>query len=103
MTVRFKLIMLLIAVILTANSVLCLVGVHYVGRIWLEQIQDHVLANLGTAVASYQNQVQRIQDLLEVTSLDDSLVRPCARIEFGPCAQSLGRFGCRSPGLSDSA
>ena len=92
MTVRFKLIMLLIAVILTANSVLCLVGVHYVGRIWLEQIQDHVRANLGTAVASYQNQVQRIQDLLDVAVLDDSLVPADPDALSDHTRQSLGRF-----------
>lgn len=92
MTVRFKLIMLLIAVILTANSMLCLVGVYYVGRIWLDQIQDHVRANLGTAVASYQNQVQRIQDLMSVSVVDHSLA-PAVHAGFtGDARQSLGRF-----------
>lgn len=92
MTVRFKLIMLLIAVILTANSVLSLVGVHYVGRIWLDQIQDHVRANLGTAVASYQNQVQRIQDLLDVAVLDHSLAPAVRETCSDHTRQSLGRF-----------
>lgn len=92
MTVRFKLIMLLIAVILTANSVLCLFGVYYVGRVWLDQIQDHVRANLGTAVASYQNQVQRVQDLLEASVVDRSLARAAQDAASDDARRSLGRF-----------
>ena len=39
MTIRFKLTMTAIAVILLANSLLLLVALKYVGQIWMQEVQ----------------------------------------------------------------
>lgn len=70
MTVRYRLIMLAIAVILTANSLFSLAGVHYLGRVWLDEVQERVWSSLQAAVASYANHEQRIRDCLQATALN---------------------------------
>jgi two-component system NtrC family sensor kinase len=92
MTVRFKLIMMAIAVILAANSILSLVGVHYLGHIWLSEIQDRALAHLSSAAAAYGNQAERIQDLLQVTSLDHVLAQAVSEDRELAMRQSLNRL-----------
>ena len=97
MTVRFKLIMMAIAVILTANSILSLVGVHYVGHIWLSEIQDRARANLSSADAAYANQVERIQDFLQATSLDHILTQAVSDDRDQAVRQSLHRMHASGP------
>ncbi|MHB8951401.1 MAG: sensor histidine kinase [Pirellulaceae bacterium] len=92
MTVRFKLIMMAIAVILTANSILSLVGVHYLGHIWLAEIQDRTRAHLGSADAAYANQVERVRDFLQATSLDHFLTQAVSREQDQAMRQSLDRM-----------
>jgi len=73
MTIRFQLIMLLVAAILAVNSVLSLVGVSYVNAVWMREIQDRVRVSLNSAQAAYNNHEQRILSFLEATSLDRSM------------------------------
>ncbi|UCD30183.1 MAG: cache domain-containing protein [Planctomycetota bacterium] len=69
MTVRFKLTMAFIAVILVANSVLSLVTVKHVGRVWLEEVQTRVRLDLNSARASYNNHLDGIVRFLQAASL----------------------------------
>jgi len=69
-TIRFKLTMAAIAVILVANSVVSLIGVEYAGRIWLREVQTRVRLDLNSAWAAYDNQIERIALLLRTMSLD---------------------------------
>jgi len=47
MTVRLRLTIAIVAVILVANCALSLVTVLYMGQIWLDEVQTRVRLNLG--------------------------------------------------------
>ena len=70
MTIRFKLTMVSIAVILVANSLLSLVGVEYLGSVWLEEVQTRVRRNLNAAWGAYDNRVDRVLYFLRAVSVD---------------------------------
>jgi two-component system NtrC family sensor kinase len=73
MTIRFKLTMLALAIILLVNSLLSLAGVHYLGRTWLEEIQSRVRLDLTSADTVYGDYVRRIETFLSAAALDQSL------------------------------
>jgi two-component system NtrC family sensor kinase len=73
MTIRFKLTMVFIAVILVANSVLSFVGVEYLGSVWLDEVQKRVLRNLSAAKAAYDGRIDRLCYFLRAASVDHSL------------------------------
>ena len=73
MTIRFKLTMVFIAVILVANSVLSLVGVQYLGSVWLDEVQKRVLRNLSAAKAAYNGRIDRLGYFLRAASVDRTL------------------------------
>lgn len=70
MTIRFKLTMGAIAAIVVANSLLALVNVVNLERIWLEEVQNRVRLDINSARAAYQNHVDRIACSLSVAALD---------------------------------
>ena len=59
MTIRFQLIMLLVAAVLAVNSVLSLLGVGYLNSVWMREIQDRVRVSLNSVHAAYENHQQR--------------------------------------------
>lgn len=64
MTVRFKLTMATIAVILVANAVLSLVGLEYAERAWLREVQYRVRLDLNSARATYQSRIDQTAQYL---------------------------------------
>ena len=64
MTVRFKLTMATIAVILVANAALSLVGLEYAERIWLREVQYRVRLDLNSARATYQARIDHTANYL---------------------------------------
>jgi two-component system, NtrC family, sensor kinase len=64
MTVRFKLTMATIAVILVANAVLSLVGLEYAERAWLSEVQYRVRLDLNSARATYQSRIDHTAQYL---------------------------------------
>ena len=70
MTIRLKLTMAVIAVIFIANSVLSLVTVQHIGRVWIREVQKRVRLDLNSARAAYQNHIDGLARFLEASSLD---------------------------------
>ena len=64
MTVRFKLTMASIAVILVANAVLSIVGLEYAERVWLREVQSRVRLDLNSARATYQARIDQTAQYL---------------------------------------
>ena len=64
MTVRFKLTMASIAVILVANAALSLVGLEYAERAWLREVQYRVRLDLNSARATYQSRIEHTAQYL---------------------------------------
>ena len=64
MTVRFKLTMASIAVILVANAILSLVGLGYVEEAWLREVQYRVRLDLNSARATYRCRLDRSAQFL---------------------------------------
>ena len=73
MTIRFKLTMVFIAVILVANSVLSFVSVEYLGGVWLDEVQTRVRRNLNSARAAYNDRIDRLLYFLRAVSVDRTL------------------------------
>ena len=84
MTIRFKLLMLAIAAVLVVNSLLSLAGVQYVGRIWLNEIQQRVRMDLNSAAAAYDDYIDRIDTFLRAASLDQALAQALHRGDVEP-------------------
>jgi len=64
MTIRLKVTMAAIAVILVANSLLSLVGLEYAQRVWLREVQSRVRLNLNSARSDYNHHVDGIARFL---------------------------------------
>jgi two-component system NtrC family sensor kinase len=92
MTIRFKLTMMAIAGILVANSVLSLVIVAYLGRVWLGEVQTRVGRNLNAARARYDARGERISFFLQAVASDESIpgkVRQKKHAELARMLQNL--------------
>jgi two-component system, NtrC family, sensor kinase len=74
MSIRFKLTLGAIAVILVANSLLSLAYVVYLERIWLDEVQTRVRLDINSARAAYQNHIERISASLTAASLDQKQI-----------------------------
>lgn len=79
MTIRLKLAVGSILVILLANAVLSLVAVQYLERVWLDGVQTHVRLNLQSAQAGYRAQYRDITRFLQAAALDRSLIDAAKR------------------------
>lgn len=88
MTIRVKLTMMFIAVILVANSALSLITVHYVSRVWLDEIQNNVRLDLNSARIIYDRHIERNANFLRAVALDQSLADALARND----CDELGRL-----------
>ena len=68
MTIRLKVTMAAIAVILVANSLLSLVGLEYAQRVWLREVQSRVRLNLNSARSHYNYHVDGIARFLRAVT-----------------------------------
>mgnify|MGYP000694254380 CR=1 FL=1 len=88
MTIRFKLTMASLAVIVVANSLLSWVVVGYLGHVWLEEVQTRVRLDLNSARAAYQSHLQQIVRFLQALSVSRAI---SAGLETG----NQGELGTR--------
>ena len=73
MTIRFKLIMAAIAIVVVVNSILTLVAVDYLEHRWLDEVQNRVRLDLRAARASYESCIGGHAQFLEALALDGIL------------------------------
>lgn len=73
MTTRFKLTTAAVAVLLVANAMLSLVGVLYLERVYVGEVQTHVRLDLNSARSAYAAYGQRIEHFLRAAALEDEL------------------------------
>lgn len=96
MSIRFKLTITAVAVILVANSLLSFITLQYLGYVWLGEVQTRVQRNLNSARASYQKRVELIAACLEGAALDRTLpaaVKRDDRAELAAILRSLHGTG----------
>ncbi|HUT88056.1 MAG TPA: cache domain-containing protein [Thermoguttaceae bacterium] len=79
MTIRLKVTMAAIAVILVANSLLSLVGLEYAQRVWLREVQSRVRLNLNSARSDYNHHVNGIARFLRACTLDQGIASAVGR------------------------
>ena len=79
MTIRFKLTMIVIAVILVANAVVSLVTVKSAADFWLNEVQRRVRLDLNSARTAYQSRIDAIATFLKAVSLDDRIATAAAQ------------------------
>jgi two-component system NtrC family sensor kinase len=91
MTIRFKLTMTAIAVILLANSVLLLVAMEYVGRIWMQEVQAQVGLDLNSARAAYQGHVEVTNVFLRALALGRTMASAIEHNDRGQLRSLLDR------------
>ena len=90
MTVRVKLTMVSIAVILVANSIASLGTVRYIGHVWLQEVQQSVRLDLNSAWAAYDNRIESITQFLGAICLDDSLAAALEQSDSAELNRLLG-------------
>ncbi len=79
MSIRFKLTITAVAVILVANSLLSFITLQYLGYVWLREVQTRVQRNLNSARAAYQKRGELVAACLEGAALDHGLRSALAR------------------------
>lgn len=70
MTIRVRLMIAAIAIILVANVLHAWFTLAYVQRIWFSELQTRVELNLNSARAAYSHSIERLHTLLRAASLD---------------------------------
>ena len=78
MSIRFRLTIAAIAVILVANSLLSFITLQYLGRVWMGEVQTRVRRNLNAARAAYQKHLEVIAAFLRATARDRTLAAAVA-------------------------
>ncbi len=81
MTIRFKLTMGFLGVILMFNALLSLITVKHVGQVWLQEIQNKVKLDLNSAREVYRRDKQQIARFLEGAAFDAGLPKMLASRE----------------------
>ncbi|MBM4319761.1 MAG: hypothetical protein FJ125_07335, partial [Deltaproteobacteria bacterium] len=81
-TIRFRLTMGIIAVVLLANVTVSLVTVLHVNRVLLEEVQTRVTLDLNSARTIYNAHLQNITHFLHAISLKRSLAGPLGTSEL---------------------
>jgi len=92
MSIRFRLTIAAIAVILVANSLLSFLALQYLGRVWMREVQTRVRRNLNSARAAYQANSEVIAAFLQATARDRTLAAAVAendRATLGAMLRSL--------------
>lgn len=91
MTIRFKLTMAFIAVILVANAILSLVTVKHLGQVWLKEVQTRVRLDLNSARAVYDGHLSSMTRFLQAAALHRVLVSGAASSNMSELEDRLGR------------
>jgi two-component system NtrC family sensor kinase len=73
MTVRLRMTIGFVAIILVANSILYFIAVRHVSRVFLQEVQTRVRLDLNAAWMVYNNRFESIEEFLRVVSLDKSI------------------------------
>jgi len=79
MSIRFRLTIAAIAVILVANSLLSYIALRYLGDAWMGEVQNRVRRNLNSARAAYQGHMEVVAAFLRATARDRTLASAAAR------------------------
>jgi two-component system NtrC family sensor kinase len=79
MTIRFKLTMAAIAIVVVTNSILALVAIEYLEHRWLDEVQNRVRLDLNSARTSYDNYLAGLSRFLEGVAIDQDLFRGLAK------------------------
>ena len=96
MTIRFRLTMWAIAVVLVANSLLTAVYVLYLEKVWLGEVQTRVRLDLNAARAAYNGHVESISRFLRAAAASRSwadAVQDDHRAELTSLVDNLSREG----------
>ncbi len=78
MTIRFKLSIWAIAIIVVANSILSLATVKYLGDIWLREVQTRVRLDLNSARSAYDHRQELIAASLRAAAVSGRLAEALA-------------------------
>ena len=93
MTIRFKLIMAAIAIVVVANLFHTLLAVDYFEQRWLDDVQNRVRLDLNSARASYDNYLLGMSQFLEGVAVDRDLARELGKTpEKTPSEASRARL-----------
>lgn len=92
MTIRLKLTVGVVAVVLVANSLLSLVSIEYLQGVWLKEVQTRVRLDLNSARAAYGAYLDRIDAFLRAAALDERLTDALRRNDRGQLAAQLARL-----------
>lgn len=92
MSIRFKLTVIAVAVILVANTLLSFVTMHYLSYAWLDEVQRRVRRNLNSARAAYRKQVDTTAAFLQAAALDGNLAAAVAQGDRARIRGVLGRL-----------
>ena len=93
MTLRFKLTMASIAVILIANSLLSVAGVEYLQRVWMDEVKARVWIDLNAARTAYDGHIARVASFLRAAAADKCLQSALANATKGARAGAGGARG----------
>jgi two-component system NtrC family sensor kinase len=72
-TVRLRIAIGFMAIILVANSILYFITVRHISRVFLQEVQTRVRLDLNAAWMVYNNRLESIEQLLRTVSLDKSI------------------------------
>lgn len=92
MSIRFKLTVIAVAVILVANTLLSFVTMHYLSYVWLDEVQRRVQRNLNSARAAYRKQVDTTAAFLQAAALDGNLAAAVVQGDTARIRGALGRL-----------
>ena len=92
MTVRFKLTMAAIAVIVVANCFLSLTTVKYASDVWLDEVQTRVRRNLNSARTVYDSHADLILAYLRAATTDSRIAAAADQEHGGEAAALLTRL-----------
>ena len=92
MTVRFKLTMAAIAVIVVANCFLSLTTVKYASDVWLDEVQTRVRRNLNSARNVYESHGDLILAYLRAATTDNRIAAAAQKEHRGQAAALLARL-----------
>lgn len=79
MSIRFKLMITVIAAILVANLPLSLITLQYLSHVWMREVQTRVRRNLNAAQAAYDNHLTVMSALLQGAARNRTLVSAVER------------------------
>ncbi len=99
MSIRFKLTVIAVAVILVANTLLSFVTMHYLSYAWLDEVQKRVQRNLNSARAAYRKQVDTTAAFLQAAALDGNLAAAIAQGDTAKIRGVLGRPAQSASGI----